>query len=124
MRYALLVLTPPDHGASARHALMFARAILRGGHSLSCVFFFDAGVLTAATHCETPQDETNVRRGWIDLHHEHDVPLVACVASAHRFGTAAAIDGVTEGENPFRIEGLGELIEASAEADRLLTFRA
>jgi tRNA 2-thiouridine synthesizing protein D len=103
---------------------MFARAALRGGHSLSCVFFFDAGVLTAAAHCEAPQDETDVRRGWVDLHNEHDVPLVACVASAHRFGTAAVINAATDGESPFRIAGLGELIEASAESDRLLTFRA
>ena len=120
MRYALLVLSPPDAGASARHALMFARAVLRNGHALDCVFFFDAGVLTAAAGCEAPQDEDDLRAGWRSLRSEHGVRLVTCVASAHRFGVSS---DVTNGPAGFEIGGLGELIEASGNADRLLTFR-
>ena len=118
MRYTLLVLTAPEAGASARHALLFARALLRNGHRIDCVFFFDAGVLTAADHCEPAQDELDLRGGWRELHAAHGIELVACVASAHRFGVADA--GV---EGGFRIAGLGDLVEASANSDRLLTFR-
>ena len=121
MRYALLVLSAPDEGHSARHALMFARAALRAGHRIECVIFFDAGVLTAAPGCEAPQDEDDLRAGWTALQGEHSLRLVACVASAHRFGVSAAPRaGCAPG---FEIAGLGELIEAAANADRLQTFR-
>jgi tRNA 2-thiouridine synthesizing protein D len=121
MRFALLVLTPPDAGTSARHALGFSRALLDAGHSLACVFFFDAGVLTLCSDCEAPQDEMDIRAGWRDLQREHELRLFACVASAARFGISAEGD---PGDSPaFSVAGLGELIEASGEADRLLTFR-
>lgn len=122
MQYALLILSSPDAGHSARHALMFARAVLRAGHRIECVFFFDAGVLTAAAGCEAPQDEDDLRAGWQALQDEHSLRLVACVASAHRFGVAAAAQAA-DGPSGFEIAGLGELIEAAANADRLQTFR-
>lgn len=125
MRYTLLILTPPDAGASARHALRFAHALLRNGHSLACVFFYDAGVLTANPDAEAPQDEEDIRSGWITLQKNHDLKLVACVASAHRFGVAHAIGETDRSSEPgaFEITGLGELIEAGADSDRLVTFR-
>jgi tRNA 2-thiouridine synthesizing protein D len=118
MRYLLLVLTPPDLGPSARHALQFARAIARSEHEIACVFFFDAGALTARSS-EAAPEEDDLRDGWHTLAREHGVHLVACVASAQRFGTAG--DGQRQGE--FEIAGLGALIEASVDADRVLTFR-
>jgi len=120
MRYTLLVLTPPDAGASARHALHFARAAIDAGHALQCVFFFDAGVLTALPGCDAPADEEDLRVGWRELHREHRTPLLACVASAERFGVAHACNG---DEAAFSVAGLGELIQASRDSDRLLTFR-
>lgn len=116
MRYALLVLTPPDTGASARHALEFAQAALDAGHEILCTFFFDSGVLTAAEG-KVAQDEEDLRAGWSSLQQDHALKLVACVASAQRFGVT-----LSEG-SPFEIAGLGELIEASGQADRVLTFR-
>lgn len=120
MRFTLLVLTPPDGGASARHALAFARAVLAQGHQLACVFFFDAGVLTALAGARAPADEEDLRAGWQALRRETGTPLLACVASAERFGVQACREGA---DAAFAIAGLGELIEAGNRSDRLLTFR-
>lgn len=121
MRYTLLVLTPPDLGASNRHALEFARALLSAGHELCSVFFYDAGVLTALAGTEAAQDEDDLREGWRELASKYTLPLHACVASAARFGLGQdnASDRLLPG---FSICGLGELIDASARAERLLTF--
>lgn len=121
MRFTLLVLSPPDSGAANGHALAFARALLDAGHELACAFFQDSGALTALVGCEAPQDEPDLRAGWQALARDGGVHLVACVASAARFGVAAGHDGdrLCPG---FVIGGLGELIEASAGCDRLLTF--
>ena len=120
MRYTLLVLTPPDLGSSARHAVGFCEALLTAGHDLDCVFFFDAGVLTLASGCEAPQDELDLRHRWATLQQEHNLTLFACVASAARFGVSTDSDAATAA---FTVAGLGELVEASMRSDRLLTFR-
>ena len=129
MLVALLVLSPPDTGDAHRHAIGFAEAVLHGGHELSCVFFQDAGVLTALSGCETPQDEPDLRARWQALAREHGVSLFACVASAARFGVSGPGarsqdgDGGTSRLLPgFTVGGLGELIDASRRSDRLLTF--
>ena len=121
MRYTLLVLTPPDSGASARHALGFARAAVEAGHELACVFFFDAGVLTALTGAEAAQDEFDLRDAWSAFASETSCPLLACVASAARFGLGEDPSG-DRLRSGFSIAGLGELVDASSRSDRLLTF--
>lgn len=129
MLVALLVLSPPDTGDAHRHAIGFAEAVVHGGHELSCVFFQDAGVLTALSGCEVPQDEPDARARWQVLARDHGVSLFACVASAARFGVTAPRssgpddDGGTSRLLPgFNVGGLGELVEASHRSDRLLTF--
>jgi tRNA 2-thiouridine synthesizing protein D len=132
MRYTLLVLTAPDGGASARHALGFAQAAQGAGHEIACVFFFDAGVLTALTDAETPQDEFDLRAAWSAFATTTHLRLLACVASAARFGLIAsqnASDDVGDGESDagrlrrgFSIAGLGELIDATDASDRVMTF--
>lgn len=121
MRYALLVLSPPDTGHSNRHALGFARALLATGHTLDCVFFFDTGALTALAGTEAPQDEDDLRSHWQALAAEAGTTFQVCVASAARFGLG-------EGANSerllpgFAIAGLGALAEAQVTADRVLSF--
>ncbi|EAQ97926.1 sulfurtransferase complex subunit TusD [Congregibacter litoralis] len=122
MRYALLVLSPPDSGSSSRQALEFAKALGRAKHNVASVFFFDAGALTALTACESSADEEDLRKEWQALGEDGGIPLFACVASAQRFGVG---DGRNLEERclpGFAIAGLGELIEASSIADRLMTF--
>lgn len=122
MRYTLLVLSPPHSGSSARHALEFAKAVCHAGHDIACVFFYDAGVLTALSHCESPDDEDDLRSGWQSFAQSTGTRLVACVASAVRFGIG---EGQTLADRclpEFTIAGLGELIESSSESQRFLTF--
>jgi tRNA 2-thiouridine synthesizing protein D len=121
MRYTLLVLTPPDGGSSARHALEFAKALLAAGHDIGCVFFYDAGVLTALAGAESAQDEFDLRTDWGIFAQDCGIRLLVCVASAARFGVGS---GPLSGQllPAFAIAGLGELIESSGQSDRLLTF--
>jgi tRNA 2-thiouridine synthesizing protein D len=121
MRFTLLVLTPPDAGASARHALGFARAAQAAGHDIGCVFFFDAGVLTALAGADAPQDEYDLRAGWSEFAAAADCRLLACVASAARFGLGENADRGRLRDG-FEIAGLGELVDAGTTSDRLLTF--
>ena len=56
-------------------------------------------------------------RNWAKLAEEHKVDLVVCVAAALRRGIKD--ENLAAG---FRISGLGQLVEAGIQADRLVTF--
>ncbi|MCL4725662.1 MAG: DsrE family protein, partial [Rhodocyclaceae bacterium] len=54
---------------------------------------------------------------WAKLAEEHEIDLVVCVAAALRRGIKD--ENLAPG---FRISGLGQLIEAGIQADRMVTF--
>jgi tRNA 2-thiouridine synthesizing protein D len=126
--YSLLVLSPPSSGHGGRHALAFARAALSRGHVIHRVFFLDDGVTTGAAGAVTPQDEADLIRGWIELGEAHGLDLVLCVSSALRRGMLDDTEanrherGTATVHPAFVISGLGQLVEAGAVSDRLVTF--
>lgn len=121
MRFTLLVLSAPDLGVCNGHALDFALAALDSGHEIACVFFQDAGVLTGGRGFEAPQAERDLRSEWDALGRRHGTPLVLCSASALRYGVATDSGGPALRDG-FSVRGLGDLVEANASSDRLLTF--
>ena len=121
MHFTLLVLAAPDLGAGNGHALRFARAALTAGHAIELVFFQDAGVLTGLAGCEAPQAEDDLRLAWSDLGTGHGLSLVACSASAARFGVDDGRD-MSRLMPGFTVGGLGELATARTRSDRVLTF--
>jgi tRNA 2-thiouridine synthesizing protein D len=64
-----------------------------------------------------PQDDRNIVNRWTKLAEEHKVDLVVCVAAALRRGIQE--ENLAAG---FRISGLGQLVEAGTQCDRLVTF--
>ena len=71
-----------------------------------------------------------LRQRWAELASAHDVELVLCIASAVRRGLLDATEAARhERQGPsihpgFELAGLGQLIDAAAGADRLVTFGA
>ena len=75
-----------------------------------------------------PQDDRHVVNRWSELAEQHGLDMVVCVAAAQRRGILDADEAKRNGKDGdtiapgFRISGLGQLIEAGIEADRLLVF--
>ncbi len=128
MIYSLLVMSPPTSGHCAMTAARFARAALARGHTISRIFFLDAGVANGAAAPVLPQDERDRLQPWVELAEEHGVELILCIASALRYGMldeteAGRYDRPAATVHPaFIVSGLGQLVEAAATADRLVTF--
>jgi tRNA 2-thiouridine synthesizing protein D len=128
MIYSLLVLSSPSSGHTAASAVAFAEAVLRADHTLKRVFFMDEGVHAGNSHRVTPQDESDTMAQWRKMASAHDVDLVLCVSSAIKRGIIDASEaerydkpgGTVHGE--FTISGLGQLVDATASSDRLITF--
>jgi tRNA 2-thiouridine synthesizing protein D len=126
--YSLLVLSPPVSGHGSRTAAAFARAVLARGHSIHRVFFLDKGTLTSAGNSVLPQDEADAAADWEALHTEHGVDLEICISSALKYGMLDEAEAARH-ERPhatikpaFTVAGLGQLVDACANSDRLITF--
>jgi len=75
-----------------------------------------------------PQDDRHIQKRWSELAIQHKLDLVLCVAACQRRGIVDEDEMKRNGKDAnniapeFRISGLGQLIEAGIEADRLVTF--
>jgi len=117
VKIGLLINEGPYNHQAADTAYQFARAALAKGHTVQRVFFYNDGVNNATKLTEPPQDDRHIVNRWSKLAQEHGVDLVVCVAAGLRRGLVE--DNLAPG---FRISGLGQLVEAGIEADRLVVF--
>jgi tRNA 2-thiouridine synthesizing protein D len=118
----------PYQHQSADSAYQFTKAALDKGHEISRVFFYHDGVNTGTRYAVPPQDDRNITQLWSELSKKHNLDLVVCVAAAQRRGILDADEAKRHGKSGdniadgFRISGLGQLIEAGIQADRLVVF--
>jgi tRNA 2-thiouridine synthesizing protein D len=117
MKFAIMINEGPYQHQATDTAYLFCRAALEKGHEIRRVFFYHDGVNNASSLTEPPQDDRNIVARWSKLAEEHKLDLVVCVAAALRRGIQE--ENLAPG---FRISGLGQLVEAGIEADRLVTF--
>ncbi|WP_235425663.1 sulfurtransferase complex subunit TusD [Cellvibrio mixtus] len=127
MIFSINVQSPPSSQASYS-AYQFCRALLRQGHNLHRVFFYQDGIYNATNLAAPPQDELDLYSEWQKLSKEHSVELVVCIAAALKRGLLNQEESIRynkAGHNlaeGFTLGGLGQLIEAAAVSDRLITF--
>ena len=117
MKIGILINEGPFTHQASDSAYRFAVAALAKGHEIYRVFFYKDGVNNANKLSEPQTDDRNLVSLWSELSEENDIDLVVCVAAALRRGIKEDI--VKDG---FRISGLGQLVEAGIQADRLVVF--
>jgi len=120
---------PYQHQASDT-AYQFTKAAIAAGHEIFRVFFYHDGVNNATRLAVPPQDDRNIAKQWSELATANNLDMVVCIAAAQRRGIMDADEAKRQGLDAdnliegFRISGLGQLIEAGIEADRLVVFGA
>ena len=128
MKLSVMVNEGPYTHAASDTAYQFTKAALAKGHEIFRVFFYHDGVNNGTRLTTPPQDDRNIVQQWTDLAAEHKLDLVVCVAAAQRRGIADADEAKRNGKDAdniaegFRISGLGQLIEAGIQSDRLVVF--
>ncbi len=130
MKFSIQVNEGPYQHQSSDTAYQFAKAAIAAGHEIFRIFFYHDGVNNGTRLAVPPQDDRNISALWTALAKENDLDMVICIAAAQRRGLMDAdeakrqgldADNIAEG---FRISGLGQLIEAGIESDRLVVFGA
>ncbi len=128
MKFAVLVNEGPYTHQASDSAFYFTQAALEQGHQVIRVFFYHDGVNNGTRLTTPPQDDRHVTNRWSQLAQEHELDLVVCVAAAQRRGIVDEDEQKRNNKDAsniadgFRISGLGQLIEAGIQADRLVTF--
>ena len=128
MKLSIQVNEGPYQHQASDSAFMFTKAALEAGHDIFRVFFYHDGVNNGTRFTTPPQDDRNVVNRWSELSKAHDLDLVICVAAAQRRGIVDEGEQERNGKDGnniadgFRISGLGQLIEASIQSDRLVVF--
>ena len=128
MKFGILVNEGPYTHQASDSAYLFAKAAIDQGHEIYRIFFYHDGVNNGTRLATPPQDDRHIPNRWSELAKEHNLDLVLCVAAAQRRGMVDPdemkrnkkdADNIADN---FRISGLGQLIEAGIQADRLITF--
>ena len=128
MKFGVLINEGPYQHQASDSAYKFIEAAIEEGHEIYRVFFYHDGVNNGTRMTTPPQDDRNIVNRWSALAAEHDLDLVLCVAAAQRRGILDADEAKRNGKDGdniapgFRISGLGQLIEAGIQSDRVLVF--
>ncbi|MBT5229889.1 MAG: sulfurtransferase complex subunit TusD [Methylococcales bacterium] len=128
MKFGILINEGPYQHQSSDSAYQFAKASIEKGHTIFRVFFYHDGVNNATNLTAPPTDDRNVTLRWTELAQEHDVDLVVCIAAALRRGILDESEAKRQNKanfnlaDGFRISGLGQLIEAGIQCDRVVVF--
>lgn len=128
MKFSIAIYGGPTDSQAPLSALHFAKAVLSSGHELYRVFFYNEAVLVANALTVVPQDELNLNQAWSAFSESHNVELIVCIASALRRGMLNESEAIRyEKSNynvspAFTISGLGQLIDAGIQSDRLVSF--
>jgi len=130
VKFSIQVNEGPYQHQASDTAYQFTKAAIAAGHEIFRVFFYHDGVNNATRLAVPPQDDRNIAKQWSELATANNLDMVVCIAAAQRRGIMDADEAKRQGLDAdnliegFRISGLGQLIEAGIEADRLVVFGA
>lgn len=128
MKFSIVVYAPPYSCEAAATAFRFTRTLLEAGHEVYRLFFFSDGVHNTSRLAVTAQDEMNLQQQWDRLINGYELDSVACVTSALKRGildnqeaVRHELDAVSI-QDSTEIAGLGQLIDATLNSDRVISF--
>ncbi len=130
MKITLAVYAAPYSSQASASAYQYAKAALELGHSLYRIFFYYDGVHNASALCIPPQDEIDIQQCWQNLTEKYQLDVVVCVSSALKRGILNKIEADRYDKpchsmsEEMELSGLGQLVDAGIESDRLISFGA
>lgn len=115
--FCIVVTTPPHQNQSAT-VIELIKAIYEQGHNLNGVFLYQDAVLAANTLTNMPSDEFNFIESLKTESKTLGFAIHLCITAAEKRGLT---DQSPSNIDPaFTISGLGEMVELSNGADRVI----
>lgn len=118
---AILVTTPP-YSPLTTTAIDYIKAAIQADINIIGVFFYQDGVMHANQHINIASDEYQAIQQWQQLHKDYQLPLHICVTAAEKRGIVCELINNDKINDAFTVSGLGELVELTTKASRLVQF--
>ncbi len=128
MKFTVVVHSAPYSTQAASSAYRFTKALLEQGHDVYRLFFFGDGVHNTSKLTVVAQDDTNWQQQWNKLIELQNLDSVVCVTSAIKRGIIDEAEsarhelGAVSLSSSSEISGLGQLIDATINSDRVINF--
>jgi tRNA 2-thiouridine synthesizing protein D len=128
MKLSILVYGSPTGSQASATAYRFAKAALQQGHEIYRVFFYGDAVYAASSLNAPPQDESDQGKLWSELGKNHNLDMVVCIAAALKRGVLDQTEAKRFEKSAynlapgFTLSGLGQMMDANQNSDRMVTF--
>lgn len=122
MKTLAVVITTPPYSHLTITALTYVEAALMAGINVIGVFFYQDGVMHANEDISIASDEYQAIAHWQRLEQQYQLPLHICITAAEKRGIACDAIDHDKINNAFTVSGLGELVELTTKASRLVQF--
>ena len=122
MKTLAVVVTTPPYSHLTITEFTYVEAALVAGINVIGVFFYQDGVMHANEDISIASDEYQAIAHWQRLQQEYQLPLHICITAAEKRGIACDAIGNDKKNNAFTVSGLGELVELTTKASRLVQF--
>ncbi len=123
-----VVITASACSPGALSAYRFTQALIQKHHTVAQVFFYGDAVNIANANLTPAQDEPDIHRLWAKLIINHSIQTTVCIATALKRGVLDTQEQERYSKlshciaPPFELGGLGQLVEATANSDRAVSF--
>jgi tRNA 2-thiouridine synthesizing protein D len=117
-----VVITTPPYSHLTITALNYIEAALAIDIDVIGVFFYQDGVMHANENISIASDEYQAVAHWQRLHQQYQLPLHICITAAEKRGIACDSLDNERINQAFTVSGLGELVELTTKATRLVQF--
>lgn len=118
MKVAIIITTPP-HSYLTVTSIDLIQAMVTSGAEIIGVFLYQDGVIAANQDVDIPNDEFQSSQALINLSKYHNIPLHLCITAAEKRGLTDENEN-NNIDNQFIVSGLGELVELTAAADKVV----
>ncbi len=122
MKTLAVVVTTPPYSHLTITALNYVEAALQAEVEVIGVFFYQDGVMHANQNISIASDEYQAIQHWQRLHQNYQLPLHICITAAEKRGIVCDALDNEKVNQAFTVSGLGELVELTTKASRLVQF--
>ena len=122
MKTLAVVVTTPPYSPLTVTALSYVETALVAGINVIGVFFYQDGAMHANENISIASDEYQAIAHWQQLQQQYQLPLHICITAAEKRGIACDSIDNEQINQAFTVSGLGELVELTTKATRLVQF--
>lgn len=122
MKTLAVVITSPPYSPLTTTAISYVETALNSGCNVVGVFFYQDASMHANKDISIASDEYQAISHWQRLHKRFNLPLHICITAAEKRGIACDSLNNDLINGAFTVSGLGELVELTTKATRLVQF--